>query len=201
MVWESLSLDTQESHTGTINMDSFHVQTVKNFVQFMYTGDYNNDDPAVDNKGSTAENASNTTGRENSTGTLAASAPVSPLAASILKHVRANCIGDYYKVDGLVSLANERVKQLITYPRHAGEFCSVLLMAADEAAGSTGDKGLQEILGTAVGERIEAFRAMGLLDLDHFRGMGFESDLSIKVLQKSSRFCNWCSRYQDSSYY
>ncbi|GES57618.1 speckle-type POZ protein-like protein [Aspergillus terreus] len=39
-----------ESHTGTISMDSFHVQTVKHFVQFMYKGDYDSDDPPDDDR-------------------------------------------------------------------------------------------------------------------------------------------------------
>ncbi|EAU38442.1 predicted protein [Aspergillus terreus NIH2624] len=96
----------QESHTGTISMDSFHVQTVKHFVQFMYTGDYDSNDPPDDDRypGSASFDSDRfpthmidprnapqwTAGGESSTMTATASAPSPTAAASFLDHIRAN---------------------------------------------------------------------------------------------------------------
>jgi hypothetical protein len=189
----------QESHTGTISMDSFHVQTVKHFVQFMYTGDYDSNDPPDDDRypGSASFDSDRfpthmidprnapqwTAGGESSTMTATASAPSPTAAASFLDHIRANSVGDYYKVDGLVALANGRLKRLIE--RHGGskDFLSVLPSAAEEALGSTGDKELRETLASAIGEHIADLEDQGLLNETQLKALGFETDFAVKVLR------------------
>ncbi|KAL5360070.1 hypothetical protein BJX96DRAFT_174951 [Aspergillus floccosus] len=201
--------DMQESQTGTITMDNFHVQTVKNFVQFMYTGDYDSNDPPDDNRGPGSDGIFYREGIPISMNAPYASLPdygpqwtanevsrtetpamptlLPTAAAALLNHIRANSIGNYYRVDKLVTLANSRLKRLIQWYGGSKDLLSVLPTAAEEAVGSTGDKELLEILASSVGSHIRDLETLGLLDQPRLKGLGFESDFSIKVLQKCSR--------------
>ncbi|KAK4098696.1 hypothetical protein N658DRAFT_499150 [Parathielavia hyrcaniae] len=156
----------EETETNRINMDKFQPDTVRRLVQFMYSGNY--DDPGDS---------------DDDHGTLCAdSIPSAPsVEAMLLGHIGVNSIGDYYQVDGLMSLANSKIKKLLS-DRNANNHESLIagLPAAIEAAAeSTGNKELFEILAEAASRNTSCL----LLDTEVLKNLSAMSDFAVSLLQ------------------
>lgn len=110
--------------------------------------------------------------------------PASSLQTSaskaLLEHVRANSIGDYYKVNELVSLANNKIRELLqdNGANNDRSWAASLLAASEEVIETTGNEELPTIL--ASGIAVDIFT---VLKLDQFQNMSVISDFSIKILQ------------------
>lgn len=172
-------------------MDNFQCGTVKRLVQFMYTGDYDipEDNPTAADAagepvsfldGSPAYPANPSTDEGNGTEIPPPTSPTPEPSAVplLLGHIQANAIGDYYQVDGLVSLANNKIKQLLQNHSDDESLVASLPAAVEEAIELTGNKELFGILAEAAAVNISA-----LLDMESFRSLSVMSDFSFHVMQ------------------
>ncbi|KAM4054396.1 BTB/POZ domain-containing protein [Hirsutella rhossiliensis] len=183
----------EESHKYVINMDKFHTETVKQLVKFMYSGDYDASehlheapmpDGAADRASetdSTVTNASPNGKNPDSFAQFEPSLPTAATAASLIHHVHVNCIGDYYAIDALVSLADSKIKRIIDLQGKDKTWVSSLPTMTQEALEWTGDNELLEILASATAENISA-----LVGTYEFKSLKPITDFSLKVL----RYCD-----------
>ncbi|EGC44075.1 conserved hypothetical protein [Histoplasma capsulatum var. duboisii H88] len=131
--------DFKEAVTNTIQITGFDVETAKQMVNFMYTGDYDED---VEGGQSTIP----------SDGESHTDEPQSPRMDQLLSHhIQINTIADYYDVAKLRELSNSRIQEILTTSWSPHGFGT----AIEEALRSTGDKKLHEILAESAAARIE----------------------------------------------
>jgi hypothetical protein len=108
--------------------------------------------------------------------------PEEDAMAMLLGHIRVNAIGDYFQVDGLVSLSNSKLKELLHYNGEVEAWIMNFPAAIGEAAESTGDKALLELLAEASTANISQ-----LLTMEEFRRLPVMSDFVVHLLQASIR--------------
>jgi len=162
-------------------MDSFQPETVRQLVQYMYTGDYD-DVPEIEHEASGHE-APEQEVPERKTGGGDGTSPLkSTASASLLEHVHVNSIADYYGVDRLVSLANTKIELLLESNGDDQSLVASLPSATEAAVRSTGDDGLVGILASASAANIAT-----LLELEQFTSLSLLTDFSLKVLQSCAR--------------
>jgi hypothetical protein len=104
--------------------------------------------------------------------------PEEDAMAMLLGHIRVNAIGDYFQVDGLVSLSNSKLKELLHYNGEVEAWIMNLPAAIGEAAESTGDKALLELLAEASTANISQ-----LLAMEEFRRLPVMSDFVVHLLK------------------
>ncbi|EQL02082.1 speckle-type POZ protein-like protein [Ophiocordyceps sinensis CO18] len=147
----------EESRTNTINMEKFNLETVKQLVKFLYTGDYDDVDGAsVRGPGTAMPNA----------------------VASLTHHVCLNSIGDYYAIDELVSLADKKIAARIDAQGEDKTWVPSLPAVTKQALESTSDSKLLRTLASASVQKIAI-----LVNLDDFGKLESISDFSLEVLK------------------
>lgn len=202
----------QESHSNTIKMDKFEPRIVAQLVKFLYTGDYNDyehrhEDPMKSASGQNGQgmgirpsrnhseeltnlllckeaNTQVSVAEDKNISSLSAEPlpPAADPAASLIHHVHVNCIGEFYAIDSLVSLANTKIKNLIDAQGHDKSWVSYLPFVTEVALESTGDDGLLNILASASAENMEI-----LIDRENFSDLNAVSDFSLRVLRYSNQ--------------
>ena len=117
----------------------------------------------------------------------ASKAPAPPLllnstaTALLLESLNVNSIGDLYGIDKLVSLANTKIKHLLSNIEDRSWVAS-LPSAINIAIQSTGDDELLGILASATAVNISS-----LLGSDQFTSLDTLTDFSIKVLHRCAQ--------------
>ncbi|RAL07949.1 BTB/POZ domain-containing protein [Aspergillus homomorphus CBS 101889] len=160
----------KESQTATVNMDAFGPSTVKQLVQFFYTSNYES-----------SMSADSTDGSPNMTSDdcLSQSLKSSFEATPLMEHIRVNSIGDYYQVDGLVSLANTRLKSLLQSSETDDQsWLESFTAATQEALSITENEELREILATTAASQLSQIVKPG-----EFLFSGVILGFPLKVLQ------------------
>ncbi|KAL7944211.1 hypothetical protein V8C42DRAFT_326164 [Trichoderma barbatum] len=156
----AISGEFKESLTGVIEIEHFDSETVRRMVEYLYTGNYDSDQAQEQSKAAAGVATSGAlTSASSSVSTTADTAPpVPPAAAStqgVLSHVRVNAIGDYYGIQGLMLLANQKIQQAYQNKWDANAF----LTSAKEALDSTGDKKLHRMMALLAAQNLNALIA------------------------------------------
>ncbi|PHH84488.1 hypothetical protein CDD83_1861 [Cordyceps sp. RAO-2017] len=205
VVRAALSGHFKESEANAINMDSFHPMSVRNFVRFLYTGDYDAtatlENPDGESSRSRKQEADTISkqlidlsivegGADSSSCKLAAAPPVPPPTTSvtelICEHIRVNSIGHYYGVEALVSLANGKISALVHKDGKDQSWIADLPKLTAEALESTGDSAMLEILASATARNMSA-----LTKPDWLRDLGAAWACDVAILQA-------CAQHMDA---
>ncbi|KAI9895995.1 hypothetical protein N3K66_009064 [Trichothecium roseum] len=149
----------EEAKTGVIRIQEFKVETVRQMVQFLYNGEYN--DQFQDQDEDTYSLFEST---DNNIST-----PVENLA----QHIRANAIADYYDIDGLAELSRKKVQYACQHSWNPESF----LYATKEALVLTGDKSLHEVMALAAAQNLQE-----LTKFDHLAEL--ITEFGVQVLRK-----------------
>lgn len=108
--------------------------------------------------------------------------PPSTPSASLLEHICVNSIGDYYKIDELVTLANTKIKHLLRSNKKYPSWVPSLPPAIEAAVRSTGDDKLLDILAATTAANIST-----VTELDQFESMRVMTGFSMKVLRSCAQ--------------
>ncbi|RDA91916.1 hypothetical protein CP533_1320 [Ophiocordyceps camponoti-saundersi (nom. inval.)] len=188
----ALSEKFEEGCTNVISMHEFDVETVKQLVQFFYTGDY--DDASVgcvdvnNEVGEASSDSDQPDGGANSPTSMPKSRPAAS-TESLTTHIKVNSIGDYYGVTKLISLANAKVKELIERENErdgsdAADSAWVMNLpnATELATGSTGDPELLSILSAEIAKNLSA-----LILVNDFKNLDIAPDFAFMVFEASAK--------------
>jgi hypothetical protein len=168
-----------------IKIDGFEAETVRRMVEFLYTGNY---DPAPHQSEASSVSAPS---RPNNPADLASDSswpfhrndrdePTNTshnaqqlIKDSILHHVHASAIADYYDIKGLAKLAHSKIQSA-----PSGEWdAQALLDATKESLSATNDEALHETMATLVAQNLK-----GLVAIDPLGDV--MGDFGAKVLRK-----------------
>ncbi|KAB8239979.1 hypothetical protein BDV35DRAFT_399057 [Aspergillus flavus] len=147
----------QESQTGTIKIEGFEPQTVKQMIEFFYCQTYSTDDD--DNNGSDSD---------------AAVANPTNMAKLLQQHVRVNAIADYYNVPPLVALTVSRVREAVQANWSVADFSFLV----QETFATSGDRSIQSLLISIASDRIQE-----LLASTSFNGLDLAPDFVFELLR------------------
>lgn len=176
-----------------LNMDAFAPESVRRFIRFLYTKDYNaidissegaqsvvnanTDENATANGGENASESATTVNDANSTDTSSKAVKHAskgkeverpetgdPVFRTILAHTRMNAMGDYYNVPELVKLANTRINVTLSSASPDAPWVPGLPVLAETALEIVNNEGLSEVLTAAVAENIGTILTMGTLE-------------------------------------
>ncbi|UKZ80326.1 hypothetical protein TrVFT333_008084 [Trichoderma virens FT-333] len=159
----AVSGEFKESQTGVIEIELFDSETVRRMVEFLYTGNYDCNQPQEQNTAATTDAATPTTVKSTSSSsstTTDVALPV-PTAATTtstqdtLTHVRVNAIADYYGIHRLTLLANQKIQQVYQDKWNAKAF----LASTREALDNTGDKKLHSVMALLAAQHLEELMA------------------------------------------
>ncbi|KIW90258.1 uncharacterized protein Z519_08902 [Cladophialophora bantiana CBS 173.52] len=156
-------------------MDSFHPRTVKRLVQFLYTGDYDVDDDEHEaTQGKLLEMTSMKLRKPPLQLPQALNA-----TACLFEHIRVNSIGDYCRIDELVSIANTKIQHLVRSDGTSNIESRIESPpeATETVVRSTGDDELRRILASATVPNI------AFLEPDHFKKLSVGTDVSTMAMQ------------------
>ncbi|KJZ79990.1 hypothetical protein HIM_00704 [Hirsutella minnesotensis 3608] len=203
--------DFEESRTNVIKMDSFELETVKRFIEFMYTGNYSDFDaikasclilePMRSN--SPLENTSGDSENCPNEANSPQSRQKSCIVDALMGHVHVNAIGHFYNVYPLEVLANENVEKLLNRNGCGLSWGDILPALIDAASELTGDEKLVEILAAACVRRCSDVAESGNLknldsmssfslalfkacarEIETAREDGFKTKMSVETLTK-----------------
>lgn len=154
----------KEYVTKVIQMDKYHPEAIRRFIQFMYTGDYDapgelRDTKSVDcDKFALKDDSNYTVRRVKSRKEMRAEARKPPihenidraprhitLESTIVEHMRINAIGDYYRVSGLTKLSNKKISHLFKVDDRADSCIARLPKLVSKATRLTGDLGVLDV--------------------------------------------------------
>ncbi|KAJ8131618.1 hypothetical protein O1611_g2000 [Lasiodiplodia mahajangana] len=168
----ALKGDFMEAKTGMIHMD-FDIQTVRRFIEFIYTGDYHvSPNPAVDVLSSGALDKSRTiegqlegmeiggvdaAGLDTGVGSLGSSEEI---ANGLVCHGHMNSLADYYDISALAALSRSKVEKTLTAEWSAKPFCDL----AQQSISSTNDKSFLRMLGAVAADHIHELLGKGIFD-------------------------------------
>ncbi|KAI1427186.1 hypothetical protein F5Y12DRAFT_712520 [Xylaria sp. FL1777] len=155
-----------EAKTGLLNV-SFDIQSVRRFIEFIYTGDYHmSPDPAIElllstvlDETSTPETQPKDTetdeeGVDDPAAGLGSEAdvpePLEGISDRLICHSRMNSIADYYNVPALAALSRSKTEAILASEWSAEPFCDLV----QQSIGYTNDKRFLRILGTAAADHI-----------------------------------------------
>lgn len=108
--------------------------------------------------------------------------PPSTPSASLLERIRVNSIGDYYRIDELVTLANAKITHLLRSNKKDQSWVPSLPLAIEAAVRSTGDGELLDILASATAANIST-----VTELDQFESIRVMTGFSMKVLRSCAQ--------------
>ena len=169
-----------------LNLDAFAPESVRSFIQFLYTKDYNaidissegaqpvvnanTDENATTNGGENANKSATTVNDANSTDTSSKAVkhaskgkeverprPGTQYSGTILAHTRINAMGDYYNVPELVKLANTRINITLSGASPDAPWVPGLPVLAETTLEIVNNEGLSEVLTAAVAENMAQF--------------------------------------------
>lgn len=188
-----------EAKTGVLNM-SFDVESVRRFIEFLYTGDYHvSPDPAVELLSSTAPDEACATDIQAEKSVDITAAPDQSLLAQLLPaqalpepeacilesadeisarakcHGRMNCMADYYAVPALAVLSRIKAQKSLSVEWSAESFCDL----AQQSIGSTGDKNFLHMLADSASDHIHE-----LFEYRTFEDVGIAESLAPYILPK-----------------
>ncbi|KAL6910183.1 hypothetical protein GGI43DRAFT_3455 [Trichoderma evansii] len=169
----------KEAQSGIITIEAFDAETVRRMVEYLYTGDYDkvkaNNNVAAPVAVATSSITFATSSTTISTPSAApstvksqgSSAPVStapPTPALVvtkgtLHHVQVNAIADYYGIQGLALLANQKIQQAYFTNWDAKAFAA----SAKAAISVSGDKSLHNMMALLTAQRLKELRKSGQL--------------------------------------
>ncbi len=164
-------------------MDAFTTGSVRRFIQFLYTRDYD----AVDIDSEEAQPPAKTNANADHAATAANDADSTenppattidavqnkgaehpefkdPVFRTMLAHTRMNAMGDYYDVSELVKLANTRVNATLSGASPDAPWVAGLPFVAEAALDIVNNEGLSDVLTTAVYENLGTILAVGTLE-------------------------------------
>ncbi|KAL5091713.1 hypothetical protein Trisim1_002927 [Trichoderma cf. simile WF8] len=147
----AVSGEFKESQTGIVQIELFDSETVRRMVEFLYTGNYDCNHPPNPPKQNYFVGSIQDVTPAKST---SSAVPVPVAAASTpdtLIHVRVNAIADYYGIQGLTLLANQKIQQAYQAKWDAKAF----LTSAKEALDNTGDKKLHGMMALLAAQHLE----------------------------------------------
>ncbi|OPB42609.1 hypothetical protein A0O28_0037280 [Trichoderma guizhouense] len=155
----AVSGEFKESQTGVVQIELFDSETVRRMVEYLYTGNYDpNQPPNPPKQNYTVGSIQDVTPAKSTSGTslkaTIAALSVPATAASTpdtLIHVRVNAIADYYGIQGLTLLANQKIQQAYQAKWDAKAF----LTSAKEALDNTGDKKLHGMMALLAAQHLE----------------------------------------------
>ncbi|KAL7929631.1 BTB/POZ protein [Trichoderma chlorosporum] len=156
----AVSGEFKESKTGVIEIELFDSETVRRMVEFLYTGNYDCDQPPKQKTATTDAASPAATVKTAKTASCPLSTtskealPAPPATASThetLTHVRVNAIADYYGIHGLTLLANQKIQQAYQSKWDAQAF----LTSAKETLDNSGDKKLHNMMALLAAQNLE----------------------------------------------
>lgn len=153
--------ELQDSQTDAIDMSSYQIETVKYLVEFLYKGEYGTEHTEKYDCNASNIIESNKSGKISAAVHTGNTHTTEPTAASILDHVRVNCIADYYGIGKLVSMANSKIAALLKDETCVQSQLVHMSQAIDESEWQTGDMAVKAILASAAARNISSLMAMG----------------------------------------
>ncbi|KAM0257340.1 hypothetical protein ACHAQJ_004427 [Trichoderma viride] len=168
----------KEAQTGVIHIELFDPKTVRCMVEYLYTGNYT-DQPPQQSKAVTVTAApvAAPSGVKSQNGTAPAKTGTAPPVSAVvptkvpatvpaavttkdaLHHVRVNAIADYYGIQGLTLLANQKIQRIYQNRWDAEGF----LDSAKEALSVTGDKSLHNMMALLIAQKLPELLGSGQL--------------------------------------
>ncbi|KAL7792146.1 hypothetical protein V8C37DRAFT_380910 [Trichoderma ceciliae] len=181
----------KEAQTGVIHIELFDSETVRRMVEFLYTGNYDNQSQEQ-SKAVTAAPRGVKSQHEDSSAPKATGAnpPVATLvpAEDMLHHVRVNAIADYYGIQGLTLLANQKIQEAYQSKWDATAFLGL----AKEALSVTGDKSLHRMMALLTAQNMRE-----LLGSDQLSGL--IGDFAVEVLRYHAHMVEAAEREQSQN--
>ncbi|KAL6699148.1 hypothetical protein J3F84DRAFT_365053 [Trichoderma pleuroticola] len=154
----AISGEFKESQTGVVQIELFDSETVRRMVDFLYTGNYDCGYPPSQNTAGThavtpaaVKSTSTSTPASKTTNTTLPAPVASASTQDTLAHVRVNAIADYYGIQGLTLLANQKIQQAYQAKWDAKAF----LTSAKETLDNTGDKKLHGMMALLAAQHLE----------------------------------------------
>ncbi|KAI0442416.1 hypothetical protein F4803DRAFT_575598 [Xylaria telfairii] len=190
----ALKSEFQEAKTNTMEVD-FEPQVLKSMLDYMYTGQYDFEEPAQPvqplqdsqpsqpakptqptqptqpNPANKSEQPVQGTSLKNS-----GNKPIQDVPKALMYHTRVNGIADYYGVTDLAKLSAAKVQWLLKEHWSANAFCELM----QEVTALTGDKGLREALAHVANQHI-----FELVGKDIFSEGKVANDIAALVLKAS----------------
>ncbi|GFP54272.1 speckle-type POZ protein-like [Trichoderma asperellum] len=170
----ALKGDFKEAQSSVINIELFDAETVRRMVEYLYTGDYDQFKEAsnvvaatsaatpsppntVQSQGSSAP--ANTAPANTAPANTAPATPALVVAKGTLHHVQVNAIADYYGIQGLGLLANQKIQQAYAVKWDPKSF----IASAKAAISVSGDKSLHGVMALLTAQNLKELLKSGEL--------------------------------------
>ncbi|KAL9489693.1 LOW QUALITY PROTEIN: hypothetical protein ACSS6W_001970 [Trichoderma asperelloides] len=166
--------ESEEAQSSVINIELFDAETVRRMVEYLYTGDYDQFKEAsnvvaatsaatpsppntVQSQGSSAP--ANTAPANTAPANTAPATPALVVAKGTLHHVQVNAIADYYGIQGLGLLANQKIQQAYAVKWDPKSF----IASAKAAISVSGDKSLHGVMALLTAQNLKELLKSGEL--------------------------------------
>ncbi|PTB43603.1 hypothetical protein M441DRAFT_164245 [Trichoderma asperellum CBS 433.97] len=164
----ALKGDFKEAQSSVINIELFDAETVRRMVEYLYTGDYDQFKEASNVAAATSAATPSPPNTVQSQGSPAPAntapantAPATPalVAKGTLHHVQVNAIADYYGIQGLGLLANQKIQQAYAVKWDPKSF----IASAKAAISVSGDKSLHGVMALLTAQNLKELLKSGEL--------------------------------------